>query len=122
MIESNLAMSNDFTWIENMVKHGYEVILFFMCTGDVNININRVQRRVKEGGHDIPVEIILHRYKIGFTYLKGKLQLFKEVYLIDNATEEAVEVAQVINGKLIEISSPMPKWADELLYIVKRRK
>lgn len=121
MIESNLAMSGDFIWIENMIKHGYEVILFYMCTGDVNVNINRVERRVKEGGHNIPAEIILHRYKIGFTYLKGKLHLFKEVYLIDNSTEEPIEVAKVINGKLIELIAALPEWADELLYIVKRK-
>ncbi|MEP7167885.1 MAG: hypothetical protein ABI855_00795 [Bacteroidota bacterium] len=81
-----------------------------------------MERRVKEGGHDIPVEIILHRYKIGLTYLKGKLHLFKEVYLIDNATDEAVEVAQVINGTLTVTSEQLPKWADDVLYIIKRKK
>lgn len=120
MIESNLAQSRDYDWIANMIKYGYDVVLFFMCTGDVNVNVNRVERRVKEGGHNIPVEIILHRYKVGLSYLKGKLHIFKEVYMIDNATEETIEVAQIINGKLTEIMMPLPVWADELLYIVRK--
>ncbi|MDB5222585.1 MAG: hypothetical protein JWN83_1252 [Chitinophagaceae bacterium] len=82
MIESNLAKSSDYEWIEKMIKYGYEVILFFLCTNDVNININRVQRRIKEGGHDIPAEIIIHRYKMGLVYLRGKLHLFKETFLL----------------------------------------
>ncbi len=122
MIESNLANSNDYIWIENMIKHGFEIILFFMCTGDLNVNINRVERRVREGGHNIPVEIIIHRYKIGLTYLKGKLHLFKEVFLIDNATDEAIEVAHVKNGHLTKEFVQFPKWADDLLYIIKRMK
>jgi predicted ABC-type ATPase len=122
MIESNLAKSNDYEWIEKMGKQGFEVILLFMSTDDENININRVQRRVKEGGHDIPVEIILHRYKMGIIYLKGKLHLFSEVYLIDNSTEEAIEVAQIKKGTLTELITPLPQWVEKVLYIFKKMK
>ena len=122
MIESNLARSSDYDWLQNMARRGYDLVLYFLCTSDVNINVNRVAWRVKEGGHDIPVEIILHRYAMGLTYLKGKMHLFQEVYLVDNSTDEAIEVAQVLEGKLKESAPELPAWAEEVLFIVKRRK
>jgi predicted ABC-type ATPase len=59
MIESNLAKSSDYDWIEKIKQHDYEVILYFLCTDDINVNINRIHRRVKEGGHDVPAEIVV---------------------------------------------------------------
>jgi predicted ABC-type ATPase len=76
MIESNLAMQKDYDWINAMIRKGYEVVLFFLCTSIVDVNINRVQRRVVEGGHDIAVPIIQHRYKMGLTYLKVIFKFF----------------------------------------------
>ncbi len=120
MIESNLAQSNDYAWIEKLIRHGYEAVIYFMCTGDVNINVSRVQRRVKEGGHNIPVEIILHRYEVGLTYISGKMHLFKEAYLIDNSSDEVVVVAKVWDEKLVFAIHHLPRWADKILYITKR--
>jgi len=122
IIESNLAKSKDYEWIEKMIQRGYELILFFLCTDDVNINIKRVQRRVKEGGHNIPPEIIIHRYKMGLVYLKGKFHLFNEIYFIDNSADEAIMVANIKKGKLSEFTKKSPKWLNEVLFIARRMK
>lgn len=98
MIESNLAYQSDYDWLQNMIRHGFEVILYFLCTQNLAINIARVQKRVKEGGHDVPVVIIEHRYHNGLLYLKSQLHLFAEVYLIDNSYEEPVEMALLKKG------------------------
>jgi len=52
---------------------------------------------VAEGGHDIPVPIIEHRFKMGLTYLKGSLHLFQQG-LIDNSGETAIKMAEVNNS------------------------
>ncbi|MEP7167886.1 MAG: hypothetical protein ABI855_00800 [Bacteroidota bacterium] len=28
-----IERSNDYIWIENMIKHGYDAVIYFMCTG-----------------------------------------------------------------------------------------
>jgi predicted ABC-type ATPase len=122
MIESNLAKSSDYEWIEKMVKAGYEVILYFLCNDDININTNRVQQRVMEGGHNIPVEIIRHRYKMTLAYLKGKLHLFTEVYFIDNSTDEAVIKAVIKDGILNEFDNENTIWVNDILSLYKRIK
>lgn len=122
MIESNLATQKDYDWITGMIKKGYDVVLFFLCTSRVEINIGRVQRRVAEGGHDIAKPIIEHRYKMGLTYLKGNLHLFSKAYLIDNSSETALVMAELSNGSILSRQPQVPKWVSDVLYIVGRIK
>ena len=87
IIESNLAKQTDFDWLEKMKQRGYDIILFLLGTSDVAINIKRVEKRVKEGGHHVPENIVRDRYNMGLLYLRAKFNLFKEAYLVDNSNE-----------------------------------
>src|ERR1700709_1050289 len=49
MIESNLAYQSDYDWLKAMLRQGYEIILYFLYTQNIEINIRRVQKRVMEG-------------------------------------------------------------------------
>ncbi len=120
MIESNLAKTADYNWIENMKKAGYEIILYFLCTKDILINIDRVERRVKEGGHFIPAHIITDRYNLCLIYLKSRLHLFQEVYLIDNTEQVVEEMAILNNGKIEMEVADLPDWVANILFIVKK--
>ncbi|MBX2963044.1 MAG: hypothetical protein KF687_11070 [Cyclobacteriaceae bacterium] len=122
MIESNLALQKDYDWIHAMIKKGYDVVLFFLCTSFLEININRVKKRVAEGGHDVAEPIIEHRYKMGLTYLKGSLQIFSKVYLIDNSEETALVMAEINNGILTMKEPNAPGWVTNALYIIERLK
>ncbi len=120
MIESNLARQSDYDWIKNMMRNGYNIILYFLYTQDLSICIDRVRKRVIEGGHDVPVSIIEHRYRNVLMYLKSKLQLFSAVYVIDNSYEEPVEMVTIINGKITMKKNDCPAWVNELLFIIER--
>ncbi len=122
MIESNLSSQKDYDWIQAMITHGYDVVLFFLSTSTVKINIARVKNRVAEGGHYIAEPIIEHRYKMGLSYLKGKLQIFKKAYLIDNSGETALLAVELNAGLIVNEYPPLPHWVNEALYIVKRMK
>jgi len=120
MIESNLATQKDYDWIEAMVAKGYEIILYFLCTQNIQINIGRVQKRVAEGGHNVATPIIEQRYRNGLTYLKGKLHKFGKAYLIDNSSETAIVIAEIENGVIKRKSSSCPAWVTDLLFIIER--
>lgn len=120
MVESNLATQSDYTWISAVRKKGYEVVLYFLYTSSIEVNIKRVERRVSEGGHDIPVAIIEHRYKIGLSYLKGNLHTFRKSYLIDTSEDTATVMAEIDQGVLSFEELNAPNWVAEALYIVKR--
>jgi len=120
MIESNIAYQSDYNWIKAMLVRGYKIILYFLYTQNVTINVERVEQRVKEGGHDVPVSIIQHRYKSALMYLKSQLQLFAKTYLIDNSFEEPIEMASTEDGKVTFKYSRCPVWVNELLYLTEK--
>lgn len=93
MVESNLARQSDYDWLNAMKAKGYSIIVYFLCTSNVDININRIIRRVKEAGHDIPENIVRDRYNMSLIYLKTGLLNFDEVFLNDNSSETAEEIA-----------------------------
>lgn len=43
-------------------RAGYDVAVYFVCTSDPEINVRRVENRVRCGGHDVPNDRIGARY------------------------------------------------------------
>jgi len=120
MIESNLADSRSYDWISLLRTKNYQVVLYYLSTEDVMINIGRVQRRVAEGGHDIPESIIRSRYFQSHSYLKTKLSEFKEVYLIDNSTDASQVKVKFVDGIIIEKSPDLQNWIKDVISICER--
>jgi predicted ABC-type ATPase len=66
-IETTLATFSYQKLIEEAQAKGYIVTLLFLYLDSVDLAIKRVETRVKEGGHDIPEEVIRRRYQRGLT-------------------------------------------------------
>lgn len=75
-------------FIQRAKEAGYKVYLYFVSTESPNINIYRVKEvRVKEGGHDVPEELIVSRYKRSMDFLYEASQYCYQVYFFDNSKE-----------------------------------
>jgi predicted ABC-type ATPase len=79
---------------------GYEVTLYFVCTADPEINIRRVENRVRRGGHDVPHERIVARYRRTLKLLPYAALVARRTVLFDNST---------LVGYLANSLSPNPK-------------
>lgn len=120
MIESNLAKDSEYGWIERMKQKGFDVVLYYLCTDYPDeVHVKRVQERVAEGGHDVPENIVHHRYRMSLLYLKSKLHLFKEVFLIDNE-DTAIEMATLQHGQIIHKKENAPHWVQDTLSLVEK--
>ena len=51
--------------LAGFVQQVYDITLLFLTLDSVELAIQRVQTRVKEGGHNIPIETIERRYSNG---------------------------------------------------------
>ena len=74
---------------------GYRVYLYFVCTVDVAINIQRVADRVKKSGHDVPVDKITSRYERSLGLLWPAISLADRTYLFDNSGEKPELVLEI---------------------------
>lgn len=43
-------------------KKGYKIIIYFIFLNKVSLNIDRIEKRVKQGGHFIPNKVVRRRY------------------------------------------------------------
>ncbi|WMJ73252.1 zeta toxin family protein [Cytophagaceae bacterium ABcell3] len=87
---------------------GYDIDLYFVYLQDVEISKERVNIRVKLGGHYVPAEEIEHRFKNGLCNVKNSYSEFDNFYLIDGETSKAVLCCQ--KGQLVESPEILPDF------------
>jgi predicted ABC-type ATPase len=64
---------------------GFYVQLFFMGIDDPQTNIERVQLRVTQGGHDVPIDKIVPRWKRAMALLHEAIKIADQSFLFDNS-------------------------------------
>lgn len=64
--ETTLSGNQVLKTIKKAKAHGFKVSIFYLGLDTVEEHILRVAKRVSEGGHDIPEEIIRHRFASRF--------------------------------------------------------
>jgi predicted ABC-type ATPase len=100
---------------------GYKTYLYYVATEDSSINIRRVQQRVYEGGHNVPQDKIVSRYAKSLDLLLEAIKCTDRAYLFDNSGENQIWIAEITNGKEIElkIDNNIPTWFQK--YIIDKR-
>lgn len=71
--------------IKKAKEKGYKVVVFYVTTTDPKINIERVAKRVQEGGHNVPKEKIVERYYRCKAQIKKALPYCDHIYFFDNS-------------------------------------
>ena len=67
--ESTLATRSYAPWISRLAQEGYEFHLLFLWLNNVELAIQRVAERVRNGGHSVSDNIIRRRYHRGLENL-----------------------------------------------------
>jgi len=90
-IETTLATRSYVALVDKAQAMGYFVNLLFFWINSPEMAIQRVAKRVREGGHQIPEDVIRRRYQLG---LENFFRLFKDKVdywtLADNADSGAI--------------------------------
>ena len=90
---------------------GYRTYLYFVATEHPRINISRVQYRVKMGGHPVPEDKIVNRYVRSLDLLMDAVCSTDRAYVFDNSFHEHIWLAEITEGKRIELKqSEIPAW------------
>lgn len=104
--ETTLATKSYRSKVTIAQEKGYKVMLLFFWLQDVNLAIERVKTRVREGGHNIETDVIKRRYENGITNLFNiYLPIVDEALIFDNTGVKAELIAQKILGCDIEINN-----------------
>jgi predicted ABC-type ATPase len=86
------------------------VVLVYIGTENVEINLARITNRVLAGGHDVPENDVRRRYQRSFENLPIALERADHTILFDNSTEEGYRLIAVLGPSGNPWFEPIPGW------------
>ena len=97
--ETTLASRSLVRWLAQLQRDGYDVHLLFLWLRSSELAVNRVMERVRQGGHDIPPEVVRRRYRAGLANLfKLYIPLADGWQVFDNSGP--AELTEIASEKL----------------------
>jgi predicted ABC-type ATPase len=93
---------------------GFEVVLVYIGTESVELNLARIRDRVLAGGHDVPETDVRRRYLRSFQNLAIALTRADHAILFDNSTEEGYRLVALLEPSEHHWFPPTPAWAARL--------
>ena len=104
--------------IADAQDQGFFVMLLVVALDDPTRLLERVTRRVSEGGHAVPAQRILERYPRTLANLTKAVRLADAAVLYDS-TESAVDTQRAValckGAWTQELVAPLPAWAKQVL-------
>ena len=104
--ETTLASRSFANTIKQAKEAGYNVSLIFYYLDSEDLAFERVDTRVKEGGHNIPKDVIIRRYYAGIRNLfKLYLPVCDNWIIFNNSTLIPVFIAEGTGDETININN-----------------
>ncbi|MCW3108275.1 MAG: zeta toxin [Segetibacter sp.] len=92
-IETTLATRSYLQLVKKVQLQGYEVILLFFALPSPEMAKQRVALRVKQGGHNIPVEVIERRFVLGIKNFFEFIEIVDEWHIYENQVTPPQKIA-----------------------------
>ena len=114
-IETNLYDVETYKSFQGLQGLGYSIFIYFLALDDVSLCIDRVNLRVRQGGHYVNPDIIRQRYTTGLALLKHYKSFPDVLMLIDNSEGVLNVEAELRKGVIHYQANPCKAWAHSII-------
>jgi predicted ABC-type ATPase len=98
-------------WLRECQTHGWRVALLFLWLPTPEAALDRVARRVREGGHAIPKDVVVRRWKAGLANMRHLyLPLSDGAQIHDNSDGTRVLIAERTPDSSLVVQDAV-RWA-----------
>lgn len=101
--ESVMSHESHLDFIDDATRAGFEPYLYYICTSEPELHKVRVAQRVEQGGHDVPADKIVSRYKRSLRLLERMARKCKRAYFFDNSGKEQLHFAEITPDGYLDI-------------------
>lgn len=109
--ETVMSSPDKIEFLKKARQQNYRTYLYYIATDEPEINISRVNRRVKTGGHDVPKHKIISRYYRSLDLLTEAVKYSNRAYIFDNSGKKSFLIAEITNAETLEIKTDsLPLW------------
>lgn len=85
--ESTLSGRTWYPILKKAKEQGYEIEIYFLKLKKISQNLNRIKKRVEQGGHNIPKEAVLRRHSRVFeNFWNLYRELCDDWHIFDNSS------------------------------------
>jgi len=109
-VETTLAGKNYLQMMLDARKRGFEIVLVYIGTENVETNLARIRNRVLAGGHDVPEEDVRRRYRRSFENLPVALKRADHAILFDNSKDDGYRLIAILSTTGNQWFEPKPAW------------
>ncbi|MGO9127777.1 MAG: Zeta toxin family protein [Terriglobales bacterium] len=109
-VETTLAGKSYLDMMLDARNCGFEIVLVYIGTENVEINLARIRNRVLAGGHDVPEEDVRRRYRRSFQNLPIAIPRADHAILFDNSTEDGYRLIAILSTAGNQWFEPRPPW------------
>lgn len=100
--ETTLATSSFAPWLRELREQGYQIHIVFLPSPE--LAVQRVARRARHGGHNVPIETIRRRYRAGLSNFFRRYRPIADVWrLLDSSSDAMRPIAYGSGAKSVEI-------------------
>ena len=89
---------------------GYDVSLVYVALRAPDLNVERVQARVRQGGHDIDPDLIRKRVGTSMANLPRALAIADQAIVLDNSEKAYRTILETAAGRVTYQAAPLPGW------------
>ena len=125
--ETVMSHESKIDFLKKANKSGYKTYLYYICTKDPDINVDRVRHRfIKEGGHNVSEDKIRSIYSASLSLLKEAADNSWRTYFFDNSGSgaDSTYIAQSKNGiisgadeeRLVKNENQTFEWFDDYFW------
>lgn len=113
--ETVMSHPSKVEFLSEALLKGYKTYLYFICTEDPLINIQRVKNRKRMGGHDVPDHLIENRYFRSLEQLHPAFLIADRAFVIDSSNRSRNLILEKNHSQVILHTQTVPGWVDEYL-------
>ncbi len=113
--ETTLAGHSVLKTIEKAKSNNFEVSLIYLFVDDVDICLKRIDKRVADGGHGIPEDLVRERYTKSLINLEKAIILADNVMIYDHSNKIRL-LCSIVNDKIEYLDEQVPLLMCDLIY------
>jgi predicted ABC-type ATPase len=115
VMETVLSTPEKLNLMREAKAAGYHVRLVYITTQSSYINVDRVSARVREGGHDVPVDKTMSRYDKSMALVAEAVKIADSAVVYNNSFENPIIIAEKTHEKNWSIypQKPPSSWTEQ---------
>jgi predicted ABC-type ATPase len=110
-VETTLSGKNYLRMMLDAHRRGFQIVLVYIGTANVETNLDRIRARVLAGGHDVPEEDVRRRYQRSLANLPIAVKRSDHAILFDNSTPEGYRLIAILSPTGNRWVNPRPDWS-----------